>query len=112
MKSWCLGALLVKLWIKTAWGVARLDAMTLMDALEWIANLFEEPPENIQPDTKRDEIPAWDSLGMLSLLAGLDENFDIRIPVEKIDELRGVQDILNIFKEHGCLSNSADQPCA
>ena len=74
--------------------------MTLPEALKWIADLFEEPPDNINPLTSREEIAAWDSLGMLSLLAGLDENFDIRLPVEKSNGLRTVGDILEVLRQH------------
>ena len=56
--------------------------MTEQEALKWIAELFEEPVENIRPETKQDEVEGWDSLGVLSLMAGLDEEFDILMTEE------------------------------
>jgi acyl carrier protein len=78
--------------------------MTVSDALVWLANLFEEPLPRIHPDTKRTEIPAWDSLGMLTLMASLDEQFDIRLTDEEIPALRSVADILTALRRRGKLS--------
>jgi acyl carrier protein len=78
--------------------------MTVDNALVWIANLFEEPVDNIAVDTRRDEIPAWDSLGVLSLIAALDEEFDIRLSEREIQEMKAVEDILQLFKSRGLLS--------
>jgi len=71
------------------------------EALAWIANLFEMPPEVIQPDTKREAIPAWDSLGVLTLMAALDETFDTLLTEEEMQTMKSVQDILNVLKRNG-----------
>lgn len=78
--------------------------MTEQEALKWIADLFEEPAENIRPTTERDEIDGWDSLGVLSLMAGLDEEFDILLSEEEMENLHKVADILEVLKNHGRLS--------
>jgi len=78
--------------------------MTEQEALKWIAELFEEPVENIRPETKQDEVEGWDSLGVLSLMAGLDEEFDILMTEEEMQNLRTVADILEVLKKNGCLS--------
>lgn len=78
--------------------------MTIEQALTWIANLFEEHADNIRPDTPRDDIPAWDSLGILTLMAGLDEDFDIRLSEDEIQNLRTVEDILAALRRYGQLS--------
>jgi acyl carrier protein len=78
--------------------------MTVDNALIWIANLFEEPVENIAVETKREGIPAWDSLGVLSLIAALDEEFDIRLSEREIQEMKAVEDILQLFRSSGLLS--------
>jgi acyl carrier protein len=74
------------------------------EALEWIAGLFEEPVDNVQPGTPRDAIRAWDSLGMLVLMAGLDERFDINLDTDDLGSLKGVDDILAVLERHGKLS--------
>jgi acyl carrier protein len=75
--------------------------MNQTEALVWVAFLFEEPPEKIQPDTKREDIPAWDSLGVLTLMAALDEKFDILLTEEEMQTMKSVQDILNILDKNG-----------
>lgn len=77
--------------------------MNETEALAWIADLFEEPVENIQPDTPREAIDAWDSLGVLNLMAGLDETFDILLEDEDLQSMRSVSDILEILRKHGKL---------
>lgn len=67
----------------------------------WIADLFEESVEAIQPDTPRDEIAAWDSLGSLSLIAGLDETFEIDLEDEELHAMKTVDDILEILRKNG-----------
>jgi acyl carrier protein len=78
--------------------------MTQADAIKWIADLFEEPVDHITPEAKRDDIPGWDSLGILNLMAGLDEGFGILLSEAEISKLQRVEDVLNILKQHGKLS--------
>jgi acyl carrier protein len=75
-------------------------SMNTDEALEWIAELFEEPVENFRPETPRDEIPAWDSLGILTLMARLDEDFEILLEEEEVQELRSIGDILDALRRH------------
>jgi acyl carrier protein len=77
--------------------------MTQQEALTWIAELFEEPVENIQPETFRENIPGWDSLGLLNLMSGLDSNFNIQLPDGEVGQLKVVNDILAILRQHGVL---------
>ena len=77
--------------------------MNAEEALAWIAELFEEAVENISPETPRDEIPAWDSLGILTLMARLDEDFEILLEEEEVQELRSIGDILDALKRHNKL---------
>ena len=74
--------------------------MNTDEALEWIAELFEEPAESITPETPRDEIPAWDSLGILTLMARLDEDFEILLEEEEVQELRSIGEILDALRRH------------
>lgn len=77
--------------------------MNTSDALNWIAEVFEEPAGRISSETMRDDILGWDSLGTLSLIAGLDERFDIRLSEKDIEGLQRVSDILDILKRNGKL---------
>lgn len=80
--------------------------MTRDEALTWIAGLFEEPVENVQPDTLREAIRAWDSLGVLVLMVGLDERFDLSISPDEVGAMKSVDDILAVLERHGKLSST------
>jgi len=75
--------------------------VTEADALAWIAELFEEKIENLTPDTHRDNIPAWDSLGVLSLIARLDSDLGIALRDADIQQIHTVSDILNVIRREG-----------
>ena len=77
--------------------------MTYAEALHWIAQLFEEQPNRLSPDTVREDIPAWDSLGVLTLMASLDGDFGITLPDDQLQGMRKVDDILQILRSHGVL---------
>lgn len=78
--------------------------MTRDEAVAWIADVFEEPRENVRESTPRLEIPGWDSLGVLSLMAGLDEKFDVRLSESELNNLGTVGDILTVMERAGVLS--------
>ena len=75
--------------------------MNMDEALAWIADLFEEPVENIQPETLKEDIPAWDSLGVLALMASLDEDFGILLTEEEMQALEKVDDIFDLIRRNG-----------
>lgn len=77
--------------------------MNTHEVLNWIAEIFELPAGSISVDTLRKDIPAWDSLGVLTLIAGLDEDFDIHLTEDEIQEIRSVKDILDLLQRHGHL---------
>lgn len=74
-------------------------------ALGWLAELFETPVDALSPDTPRDDITTWDSLGQLLLMSALDERFGIRLSQGEANGLRAIGDILAILRRHGCLEN-------
>jgi acyl carrier protein len=80
--------------------------MTNDEALVWIARLFDERVENIRANTARDAIAGWDSLGMLTLMADLDEKFDIQVGEKETSEMLAVQDILDLLARHGKLTSA------
>lgn len=77
--------------------------MNKQEALEWISEVFEEPPGRIDENTLRTDIPGWDSLGTLSLIAALDEKFDIQLSEKDIEGMERVGDVFAILARHGKL---------
>lgn len=79
--------------------------MNTKDALVWISEVFEESPGRITATTPRNDIPGWDSLGTLSLIAGLDERFDIQLSEQDIEGMQNVNDLFEILRRHGALAD-------
>ena len=77
--------------------------MSVDEALKWIADLFEFPFSQITVETPRDQIETWDSLGMLTLMAKLDSEFNILLSDDEIVNFKSVKNIIEVFKRHGKL---------
>lgn len=80
--------------------------MKTEEALAWIAEVFEEPSANVAADTARKRIPGWDSLGTLTLIAALDERFDIHLSENDMQGMQQVGDILEILRRNGALEEA------
>ncbi len=78
--------------------------MSVTEALQWIARTFEEPVQRISADTSRDQIAAWDSLGVLPLMAALDQDFGIVLAAGEIQSLDSVAKILEVLRQRGKLT--------
>lgn len=76
---------------------------TQEEALKWIGEMFEQT-DPLTPDTLRDDIPVWDSLGTLTLMAGMDEKFGIMLSDAELRAMTKVDDILAVLRREGKLS--------
>jgi len=63
------------------------------DFLSWCGNLFDEPVDHLTMETPREDIPGWDSMGTLLLMADLDEVHGIQLSEEELNDLRTLGDI-------------------
>lgn len=77
--------------------------MSETEVLHWLAEIFEEKPEALAPETSRDDLPTWDSLGVLNLMAGLDEKFGIVLSEQELQSMTRIDDILQVLRRHGKL---------
>ncbi len=68
------------------------------EALQMIAGAFNEEVANLSPDSARDALAGWDSMGVLMLTAELDERFDIELSSEDSSKMRSVGDILQFLR--------------
>lgn len=78
--------------------------LTTREALEMMADAFNEPVENLSPETPRDSIPGWDSMGALMLIAELDERLGLELKAEVSREMKLVQHVLDFLAAHGALA--------
>lgn len=77
--------------------------MNLQEALCWIAQIFDAPAASLTPDTLSSEVPSWDSLGVLMLIAALDEKFGIHLDESELYGIKGVRSILDLLEKAGVL---------
>ena len=79
------------------------ETLSVDQALGWIADIFEQSPASIRETSQRSDIPAWDSLGQLLLMAALDQRFGIRMTQAELAAVTSVSDILELLSRHGRL---------
>lgn len=77
--------------------------MTESEALDWLAVLFDESPGSLACDTPRDDIPSWDSVGTLTLMAEMDSRFGLLLSDAELRGLHKVGDVLDILARNGRL---------
>jgi acyl carrier protein len=64
------------------------------------ANVFKYEGD-ITPVTSRRDVPKWDSLQHVALVAAIEEQFGITLSMDEMVEIRSVKDICNILDRHG-----------
>jgi acyl carrier protein len=78
--------------------------MTDEEAIKWFADLFGLPTSSLSTATTRSDIPTWDSLGVLTLMAALDETFNLVVDDATMRSLQGVGDVLGLLRKNGKLT--------
>ena len=59
--------------------------------------VFEIDPQLVSLETEASDIPAWDSLGHLSIASNLDRVFGISLDVDDLVEMQSVREIVRII---------------
>lgn len=80
--------------------------MTVEEVLAWLAEIFEEPPGRLHAGMQRDDVPAWDSLGQLLLMAALDQRFQIRLTPAELASFTSVRQVLDVLERRGHLKGA------
>ena len=65
------------------------------------AETLEIENENISPETIFRDLEQWDSLAYLSVIAMIDEEFDIQIEGAEFKELKTIGDLINEIEKKG-----------
>ncbi len=68
-----------------------------------IASAINAPEDQVQPETELKDLEWWDSMGVLLLMAELDERFGIILEEETIGSFATVSDILKILVDADAL---------
>jgi len=74
------------------------------EAVAWLAGMFEEPADKVSEATARDSIYGWDSLGTLTLMAEMDEKFDIQLSEQDVTGFASIGDVVELLARRGKLT--------
>jgi acyl carrier protein len=76
-----------------------------MTAQDRLASVFEKTfgydPKNFSVQLAPEDVPNWDSIGHMNLVAGLEQEFNLQFEVDEIMEMSSPQKILDILKARG-----------
>ena len=61
--------------------------------MKLVSDVLQIPVEDIQQTSSSDDFSQWDSLGHLTLCMAVEEEFNIKIPMEQMPELSSIQAI-------------------
>ena len=65
-----------------------------------IADLFNISEDKINERSSPDTISDWDSMGHISLIMVLEEEFDVSLTADEVAEMQSVKDIVQTLRKH------------
>lgn len=75
--------------------------MELKDFIATFADQFDSTPaEEFKADTKFRELDEWSSLMALSIIAMVDEEYDVTLKGDEMRKAETIEDLFNIVKSH------------
>lgn len=66
-----------------------------------VARIFSLDPSEVTDRSSKETIAEWDSMGHLSLITGLEEEFKVSIAIVDAMAMTSVQQIKRILKDYG-----------
>ena len=85
-------------------GDVKSSGMSEAEVLAWLTEVFQEPAGKLTSETPRSSIAMWDSLGVLTLMAELDEKFDLVVSDQDMRSMAKVGDVVSLLRRHGRLA--------
>ena len=67
--------------------------------MQTIADTLGVDRADITPDTKADDVVTWDSMGKMSILFALTDEFGVALGPDDTDNLDSVRGILNLVRD-------------
>jgi acyl carrier protein len=80
-----------------------MSKISSSDAINILAQAFDESPESLQPERLRSSIPGWDSMGALVLIAEIEERFGIELTAEESRAMIRIADVLDFLRQYELL---------
>jgi acyl carrier protein len=76
-----------------------------MTTVNRLATVFEKAfgfdPQQFSVQLAPEEVPNWDSIGHMNLVASLEQEFNLQFEVDEIMEMSSAQKILDIMRARG-----------
>lgn len=69
--------------------------------LQVIADLFQVDPASLSDNSSQDNVPNWDSLGMVNLVSELEQVFHVQFDILEVQDLKNVGLIKSLLIEKG-----------
>ena len=66
-----------------------------------VAMLFHAPLEEVTAETSGKTLPRWDSMGHLTLILELEQEFLVQLAPEQVDRMTSVGKIVEVLAEIG-----------
>jgi acyl carrier protein len=70
-----------------------------------LTDVFLLMPEEFSFDLRREDVLAWDSLGLIAMAVGIKDTFGYHLEPEEALAIKGVQDIIGILEKKGIRFN-------
>lgn len=84
-----------------------MQQISSTDALRMLEEAFAADAGSLTPEVARRDLPGWDSMGALMLIAELDSRFGIVLTPEQSKTMARVGDVLDLLRSHGALTDAA-----
>ena len=68
--------------------------------IEIVAEALEIDQDNVRNDLILDPEDNWDSIAMLSVIASIDEEFDVQLDGDELAACKSLSQILNLLKDN------------
>jgi len=67
--------------------------------LEFVSRIFEVDSKELSGETSYKSIPQWTSLMHLRLVAEIEEEYGVEIPIDEVPEMKTLTDFFEYIKE-------------
>ena len=74
------------------------DAEIYAGLTELFHEVFSDDTLVLTPQTSADQVAAWDSVKMVTIILGVEQRFDVRLRSREVDKLKNVGDLADLVK--------------
>lgn len=68
---------------------------------ELVASVINVPAAELTPQSGAENLPAWDSLAHIGIIAAVEETYHVQLTMPEILAIKTVSDLHNTLEKHG-----------